>query len=134
MGRSPRGLELPRRGGLVEAAGGQVREAPGKREPRAWPHTAPGSPEGLRDLLLTVRADAYADQADDSFIQRFPEFVDHWTSCPGFTSAIAYDQDEPTGFAYGAPLPYGREWWHGHLPEPADPSTFGLSELMVHPS
>ncbi|MFJ9847006.1 GNAT family N-acetyltransferase [Kitasatospora sp. NPDC101155] len=98
-------------------------------------YRAPDLPDGFRDLLLAVHADAYADQADDPFIQRFPWFVDHWTTRPGFTCAVAYDdQGEPTGFAYGAPLPYGREWWRDHLPqEPENPSTYGLSELMVRP-
>ncbi len=91
-------------------------------------------PDGFRELLLTVHADAYADQADDPFVQRFPWFVDHWTALPGFTCTVAYEQGEPTGFAYGAPLNTGREWWREHLdPVPADPSTFGLSELMVRP-
>lgn len=100
-------------------------------------HRAGHLPDGLRDLLLTVHADAYADQADDPFVERFPWFVDHWTALPGFECVVAYDGEEPTGFAYGAPLAFHREWWREHLtPAPAnsESATFGLSELMVRPA
>ncbi|WP_406390217.1 twin-arginine translocation signal domain-containing protein [Streptomyces sp. NBC_00882] len=49
-----------------------------------------------------------------------------------------YDQDQPVGYAYGAPLPAGAPWWGGLLTEvPADvveetgTRTYALSELMV---
>ncbi|MFB7234859.1 GNAT family N-acetyltransferase [Streptomyces sp. NPDC056269] len=88
---------------------------------------------GIRQTLLAVHADAYADEMDE-FAQRFPWFVDHWGSHPGFSCVIAYDGNEPVGFAYGAPARPGREWWREHLPEaPADDSTFSVSELMVRP-
>lgn len=87
----------------------------------------------IRQTLLNVHADAYA-HAMDEFNQRFPWFVDHWGSHPGYTCVIGYDDDEPVGFAYGAPATPGREWWREHLSEPpADASTFSVSELMVRP-
>jgi GNAT superfamily N-acetyltransferase len=87
----------------------------------------------IRQTLLDVHADAYADQMDE-FNQRFPWFVDHWGGHPGFACVIGYDGDEPVGFAYGAPATPGREWWRGHLLQvPADESTFSFSELMVRP-
>lgn len=87
----------------------------------------------IRQTLLDVHADAYADQMDD-FHQRFPWFVDHWGGNPGFSCMIGYDGDEPVGFAYGAPATPEREWWREHLdPAPADPATFSVSELMVRP-
>ncbi|MFF2041022.1 GNAT family N-acetyltransferase [Kitasatospora sp. NPDC058170] len=92
-------------------------------------------PEGLRQLLIDVHSDAYADRSDDEFTQRFPWFVDHWTSLPGFTCVVAYDADEPVGFAYGAPLATGQEWWREHVdPAPEPSATFGVSELMVRPN
>lgn len=75
-------------------------------------HYADGSlPEGFRQMLIDVHADAYADAMGDEFHQRFPWFVDHWSQTKGFTCVVAYDGDEPTGFAYGAPQRPGREWW-----------------------
>ncbi|MFI8459067.1 GNAT family N-acetyltransferase [Kitasatospora sp. NPDC085464] len=91
-------------------------------------------PAGLADLLIEVHADAYADQLDDPFVQRFPWFAKLWSGYPDFHCVIAYDGEEPVGFAYGAPLGEGKEWWRGHLEEePADPSTFAVSEIMVRP-
>ncbi|MFE4515460.1 GNAT family N-acetyltransferase [Kitasatospora sp. NPDC056783] len=91
-------------------------------------------PKGFRQLLIDVHADAYADEMDDEFTQRFPWFVDHWTGLEGFACVVAYDGDEPIGFAYGAPLAAGREWWREHIdPAPEPSTTFGFSELMVRP-
>ncbi|GAA2364631.1 hypothetical protein GCM10010246_66140 [Streptomyces cuspidosporus] len=88
----------------------------------------------IRQVLLDVHADAYADRMDEPFVQRFPWFVDHWGGKPGFSCVIGYDGDEPVGFTYGAPADPGREWWRGYLqPVPAETATFSLSELMVRP-
>ncbi|MFI7020137.1 GNAT family N-acetyltransferase [Streptomyces sp. NPDC050164] len=90
--------------------------------------------QDIRQTLLDVHADAYADEMEDEFNQRFPWFVDHWGGHPGFSCIIGYDGGEPVGFAYGAPATPGREWWREHLSEPpADDSTFSVSELMVRP-
>ncbi|MER6557856.1 GNAT family N-acetyltransferase [Streptomyces sp. NPDC001027] len=88
----------------------------------------------IRQTLLDVHADAYADEMEDEFNQRFPWFVDHWGGHPGFSCVIGYDEDEPVGFAYGAPATPGREWWREHVSQPpADSSTFSFSELMIRP-
>ncbi|WP_181785493.1 GNAT family N-acetyltransferase [Streptomyces phytophilus] len=89
-------------------------------------------------MLLDVHDDCYADQQHDPFNtrERFAEFVDHWSSRPGWTCVVGYDDGEPVGYAYGASLTPGREWWRGHLepkPEPERSSTFGVSEVMVRP-
>jgi GNAT superfamily N-acetyltransferase len=91
--------------------------------------------EGSRQMLIDVHADAYADEMDDPFNQRFPWFVDHWSGREGFTCVVAYDGDEPTGFAYGAPATPGREWWRdtGYEPDGGRTSTYAVSELMVRP-
>ncbi|MFH8288874.1 GNAT family N-acetyltransferase [Streptomyces sp. NPDC018059] len=92
-------------------------------------------PDGFREMLVDVHADAYADAMDDPFNQRFPWFVDHWSGKEGFTCVVAYDGDEPTGFAYGAPLTPGREWWRsaGYQPKDGCSSTYAVSEVMVRP-
>ncbi|MFG3229340.1 GNAT family N-acetyltransferase [Kitasatospora sp. NPDC048194] len=91
-------------------------------------------PDGFRQLLLDVHADAYADRRDDPFVQRFAWFVDHWSTKAGFSCVVGYDGTEPVGYAYGAPLTEGREWWRQFVtPAPARTATFGVSELMVRP-
>lgn len=87
----------------------------------------------IRQMLIDVHADAFADQMDDEFHRRFPWFVDQWGGRKDFACVVGYDEDEPFGYAYGAPATEGREWWRPFIPAPADPSTFSLSELMVRP-
>jgi hypothetical protein len=69
----------------------------------------------IRQTLIDVHADAYADAMDDEFNQRFPWFVDHWGGHPGFACVIAFDGEDPVAFAYGAPANPDREWWREHL-------------------
>ncbi|MFE5300656.1 GNAT family N-acetyltransferase [Streptomyces sp. NPDC056632] len=89
----------------------------------------------IRQILLDVHTDAYATEVDDFHDEdRFAWYVDHWSGLPGFDCVIAYDGDEPAGYAYGAPASEGREWWRKYLsPAPTNPATFSLSELMVRP-
>ncbi|SCE62389.1 hypothetical protein GA0115253_1103738 [Streptomyces sp. Termitarium-T10T-6] len=63
--------------------------------------------DGFRQMLIDVHGDAYADAMDNEFNQRFPWFVDHWSGMDGFTCVVAFDGDEPTGFAYRRPAPAG---------------------------
>ncbi|WP_432252050.1 GNAT family N-acetyltransferase [Streptomyces sp. HNM1019] len=89
----------------------------------------------IRQTLIDVHADAFADEMDDPFNQRFPWFVDHWGGHPEFSCVIAYDGDKPVGFAYGAPAVPGREWWRDYLdPAPEKSRTFSYSELAVVPT
>ncbi|MFJ5643029.1 GNAT family N-acetyltransferase [Streptomyces sp. NPDC093223] len=92
-------------------------------------------PEGFRQMLIDVHADAYADQMDDPFHQRFAWFAEHWSDMDGFSCVVAYGGDEPAGFAYGAPLTSGREWWRstGFQPDNGCSSTYAVSEVMVRP-
>ncbi|MFJ2785629.1 GNAT family N-acetyltransferase [Streptomyces sp. NPDC093249] len=86
----------------------------------------------IRQTLIDIHADAYADAMDDEFNQRFPWFVDHWGSAPAFSCVIAYEGGEAVGFAYGAPAARHREWWREHLaPAPERDRTFSFSELAV---
>lgn len=85
----------------------------------------------IRPTLLDVHAEVYADDRDE-FHQRFPWFVDHWGTNPGFSCLVGYDHGEPVGFCYGAPGVPGREWWREHVdPAPERTRTFSVSELMV---
>ncbi len=89
----------------------------------------------IRQTLLDVHADAYFERRHEEFVQRFPWFVDHWGGREGFACVVAYEGGEPIGFTYGAPGEPGREWWREYLAEePADPSTFSVSELMLKPN
>ena len=86
----------------------------------------------IRQTLIDVHADAYADAMDDDFNQRFPWFVDNWGGNPDFDCVIAYDGEEAVAFAYGAPATPKREWWREHVKPAAEKhSTFAYSELAV---
>jgi GNAT superfamily N-acetyltransferase len=90
----------------------------------------------LRQTLIDVHTEAYADAMENPFNQRFSWFVDHWGGNPGFACVVAYDNREAVGFAYGAPAKAGNEWWSKHwaeAPHGGDTSTFHLSELMIRP-
>ncbi|WP_455353430.1 N-acetyltransferase family protein [Streptomyces sp. SYSU K217416] len=88
----------------------------------------------IRQVLLDVHAKIPEYSPADPFVQRFPWFVDHWGRAPGFTCVVGYDGSEPVGFAYGAPLAQGREWWRDHLePVPERSQTYAVSEVMVRP-
>ncbi|MEW1722764.1 GNAT family N-acetyltransferase [Streptomyces sp. NPDC093109] len=86
----------------------------------------------IRQALIDVHADAYAEAMEEEFNQRFPWFVDHWGGHPDFACVIAFDGDEAVAFAYGAPSTPQREWWREHLdPAPTRSRTFSYSELAV---
>ncbi|MFJ8620088.1 GNAT family N-acetyltransferase [Streptomyces clavifer] len=57
---------------------------------------------------------------------------------PGWSCVVGCDDDQPVGYAYGAPLPPGSRWWRGLLTDVlADVTaetgtrTYALFELMV---
>lgn len=95
----------------------------------------------LRPLLVHIYAEVYAEAAkSDPFasVDRFAQGLDGWSSRPGWTCVIGYDQNEPVGYAYGAPLPPDARWWGGLItqtpPEVVEETgerTYALSELMV---
>ncbi|MFI1353692.1 GNAT family N-acetyltransferase [Streptomyces sp. NPDC020898] len=94
----------------------------------------------IRELLLDVHDEVY-EGVDDPLAPRdeFARFVDGWSAKESFACVIAYDQEQPVGYAYGAPLtPGGATWWAKvtpALPEAftveTEGRTFALSELMV---
>ncbi|WP_328457614.1 GNAT family N-acetyltransferase [Streptomyces sp. NBC_00386] len=92
-------------------------------------------PADFTEMLVDVHADAYANAMDLEFNQRFPWFANHWSNMEGFTCVVGFDGEEPTGFAYGAPLQPGREWWRstGYQPNNGYSATFAVSEVLVRP-
>lgn len=93
----------------------------------------------IRELLLDVHDEVYEGSADPlAGRDAFAKFVDHWSANNAFACAIAYDQGQPVGYAYGAPLSPSTTWWAKVTPPlPEDftaetgSRTFALSELMV---
>jgi GNAT superfamily N-acetyltransferase len=87
----------------------------------------------IRQTLIDMHAEVYAAaMIRDEFYRKFPWFVDHWGGRPDFSCVIAYDGDEPVGFAYGAPAVEGREWWRRHLvAAPEKERTFHFSQFLV---
>ncbi|MFE7840463.1 hypothetical protein ACFU53_31745 [Streptomyces sp. NPDC057474] len=80
----------------------------------------------IRQPLIDVHADAYADAMDDEFNQRFPWFVDHWGGNPDLDCVIAFDSEEAVAFAYGAPSTAYREGWREQaLPHRAETASSG---------
>jgi GNAT superfamily N-acetyltransferase len=94
----------------------------------------------IRDLLLDVYAEVYADRLDDPFftLERFDERLDGQLRSPNWEAVVGYDGGEPVGYAYGATRPANSTAWQGVQPAP-DPElaredgrrTFFLFELMV---
>ncbi|WP_172639017.1 GNAT family N-acetyltransferase [Streptomyces tailanensis] len=109
---------------------------PARLDLRPYGHTdAPG----IRELLLDVHDEVY-EGVDDPLAGRdaFAKFVNHWSAHPGFACVVAYDEGQPVGYAYGAPLGPSTTWWakvSPSLPEAftaeTGARTFALSELMV---
>jgi GNAT superfamily N-acetyltransferase len=93
----------------------------------------------LRPLLLDVYADVYADDTDPfAAVDRFATGLDGWSSRPGWTCVVGYDDGQPVGYAYGSPLPPNARWWNGlqtavpiDVVEETGQRTYALSELMV---
>lgn len=94
----------------------------------------------VRDVLINVYAEVYADRLHEEFqtVERFAERLEGHASGPGWECVVGYDDGEPVGYAYGYTLPTRANWWKG-LRTPVDPGlieetgrrTFALCELMV---
>lgn len=104
-------------------------------------HYATEQAAEIRPTLLDVYAEIYTpDNTDDPFtsVDRFATGLDNWSSRPGWSCAVGYDDDQVVGYTYGAPLPANARWWSG-LINPVDENlvretgtrTYALSELMV---
>ncbi|MEF9903033.1 GNAT family N-acetyltransferase [Streptomyces sp. P9-A2] len=102
-------------------------------------HYGQADAAAIRELLLDVHDEVY-EGSDDPLAGRdaFARFVDSWSARPGFACVVAYDGEQPVGYAYGAPLSPTTTWWAKvtpALPEgftaETGTRTFALSELMV---
>lgn len=109
---------------------------PARLDPR---HYGRADAAAIRELLLDVHDEVY-EGSDDPLAGRdaFARFVDSWSARSGFACVVAYDGEQPVGYAYGAPLSTATTWWDKvtpALPEPFTAElgtrTFALSELMV---
>ncbi|MFC7244280.1 GNAT family N-acetyltransferase [Catellatospora aurea] len=97
----------------------------------------------LRDELLSVYREAYADKIQQAFFteDRFWERVEAYARRDGFELVTARVGGSLAGYALGYTLPAGSAWWHGLLNE-VDPGlvvedgsrTFALNYIMVRPS
>jgi ribosomal protein S18 acetylase RimI-like enzyme len=96
--------------------------------------------EQLRQPLLDVYAEVYADKLSDPFfgLPRYWERVEAYASRAGFGLALGHVGEELIGYAMGFTLPAGSGWWRGLLDE-VDPDvttengtrSFGITEIMI---
>ncbi|WP_340385386.1 GNAT family N-acetyltransferase [Streptomyces sp. SS7] len=102
-------------------------------------HYGHSDAQTIREVLLDIHDEVYAG-SDDPLAGReaFARFVDHWSAHEEFACVLAYDGEQPVGYAYGAPLSPVTTWWAKVAPTLADTfvsetgdRTFALSELMV---
>lgn len=102
-------------------------------------HFGQADAAAIREVLLDVHDEVY-EGVDDPLTPReaFAKFVDSWSSKEAFACVIAYDQGQPVGYAYGAPLGRSSTWWAKVTPPLPEAftgetgvRTFALSELMV---
>lgn len=63
----------------------------------------------LIDLYADVRAPLL--HLPNYAVATFAERLDRHASEPGFEVVVAYDQDQPAGYAYGNTIEGGDRWW-----------------------
>lgn len=99
----------------------------------------------MRDRVLAVYRDAYADELEDPFRtpDRFWARLDAYASRDGFAMVAGRVDGTLVAFALGYPLPAGSRWWR-HLRGEHEGDTeftwedgsrtFALNELMTAPA
>jgi GNAT superfamily N-acetyltransferase len=102
-------------------------------------YTAPAL-QSIRQVLLDVYAEVYADALDQPFatLEEFTRRLSGYAAAPGWECVIGRTGGEPVGYAFGYPLPHGARWWRG-VRTPVSPAdieetgtrTFALNEIMV---
>jgi len=67
--------------------------------------------EDVRPVLSAIYSQVH--DGDDPFrtVQRFEDRLAGHASGDGWHAVIAYDDDRPAGFVYGAPLDRNTRWW-----------------------
>jgi GNAT superfamily N-acetyltransferase len=94
----------------------------------------------VRDMLLTVYSEVYADRLNDPFfsVPRYWERLQGYATRKGFSLVTGRVRDDDVGYALGYALPPGSRWWEG-IRQAVDPEllaedgerTFALTEIMV---
>ncbi len=97
----------------------------------------------LREPLLTVYTQAYADVLNDPFFspERFWERLESYARWPGFALVTGWVAGDLIGYTLGYRLPNRSAWWQGFRSEVAPElleengeRTFAVTQLMVLPS
>jgi GNAT superfamily N-acetyltransferase len=96
--------------------------------------------ETLRQVLLDVYEDVYAEHLNDPFFSsdRYWERLQGYASRDGFAIALGAVKAEPVGYALGYTLSSGSGWWRALKANVDDAElredgrrTFALTEIMV---
>lgn len=97
--------------------------------------------DAVRPVLVDVYREVYADEikADPFFsAEKFEERLTSQAGLPQWEAVVAYDDDEPAGYVYGAALSAGSAWWRGMIePLPEEDTsengtrTVAVFEVMV---
>ncbi|MEU9121820.1 GNAT family N-acetyltransferase [Streptomyces sp. NPDC048506] len=77
--------------------------------------------EPARQHLLDVYADVRADllHLPNYAVSAFTERLDRHSKEPGWVAVLAYDQDEPIGYAYANTVDSEDRWWKRVTPTPS---------------
>jgi hypothetical protein len=96
---------------------------------------------GILDVLLDIHDACYTNQVGRRDLHpraRFSWLLEAWTERTGWECVIGYDDEQPVGFAHGAPLAAAASWWRCMADE-LDPEftrecgtrTFALADIMI---
>ncbi len=101
--------------------------------------TTEGLPQ-VRQLLLDVYAEVYADKLADPFftVERYDERLSLHASRNNWEAVVGYQDSEPVGYAYGCALSPGARWWMYQLDplpeiftEETGHRTLALNQIML---
>lgn len=100
-------------------------------------HVAPVR-QTIVDIHVEVRQRDFGLTGPFYAAERFDERLSSHSSAPGWEAVVAYDGEEPVGFAYGTPLASTTRWWSAMTtPLPGDYTvetgtrTLALNEIVV---
>ncbi|GAA4705149.1 hypothetical protein GCM10023324_69840 [Streptomyces youssoufiensis] len=88
----------------------------------------------IRETILDLHSAVHSDTSDPFHSrERFSWFYERWSGKPSWSCVVGFDNEVPTGFAYGASFAPGG-WWKGSERPSSVPEgvpVIGLSELLV---
>lgn len=97
--------------------------------------------DDVRDLLVALYAEVYADRIDHPFwtIDQFNHRLDSQTTAPNWEAVIGHHDQQPIGYIYGATAGPDGKWWNGVHIDVDDPDlttetgarTLTVFELMA---